>query len=67
MTTSAGVASRRAALALCTVLAMSATPASAQSRYEPTSLNLAARAWFQDARFGLFIHWGIHSVLQDGE
>jgi alpha-L-fucosidase len=52
---------------LIPVLAMTATPASAQSRYEPTPANLAARAWFQDARFGLFIHWGVYSLLQDGE
>lgn len=29
--------------------------------------NLAARQWFQDAKFGLFIHWGVYSLLQDGE
>ena len=23
--------------------------------------------WFQDAKFGLFIHWGVYSVLSDGE
>ncbi len=23
--------------------------------------------WFQDAKFGLFIHWGVYSVLGDGE
>ena len=23
--------------------------------------------WFQDARFGLFVHWGVYSVLGDGE
>ncbi len=36
-------------------------------RYEPTRENLEAREWFQDARFGLFIHWGVYSVLGDGE
>jgi alpha-L-fucosidase len=35
--------------------------------YTPTPENLAAREWFQDARFGLFIHWGVYSVLGDGE
>lgn len=35
--------------------------------YEPTPENRANRAWFQDARFGLFIHWGVYSVLGDGE
>ena len=29
--------------------------------------NLKARDWFQDAKFGLFIHWGVYSVLGDGE
>lgn len=24
-------------------------------------------AWFQDARFGMFIHWGVYSVLRNGE
>jgi alpha-L-fucosidase len=45
-----------------------ATPAPAQTAaYTPTPQNLAARRWFQDARFGLFVHWGVYSVLGDGE
>jgi len=39
----------------------------AQSQYQPTSENLEARRWFQDAKFGLFVHWGVYSVLGDGE
>ena len=39
----------------------------AQQPYAPTQENLAARSWYQDAKFGMFIHWGISSVLQDGE
>src|SRR5512140_1381553 len=39
----------------------------AQTSYKPTPANLAAREWFQDAKFGLFIHWGVYSVLGDGE
>ncbi len=35
--------------------------------YTPSPENLAARAWYQDAKFGMFIHWGPSSVLQDGE
>ncbi len=31
--------------------------------YKPTPENLAAREWFQDAKFGLFVHWGVYSVL----
>jgi alpha-L-fucosidase len=39
----------------------------AQSQYQPTPENLEARRWFQDAKFGLFVHWGVYSVLGDGE
>jgi alpha-L-fucosidase len=39
----------------------------AQSNYQPTKENLASRQWFQDAKFGLFVHWGVYSVLADGE
>jgi len=35
--------------------------------YRPTDANLQAREWFQNARFGMFIHWGVYSVLGDGE
>src|SRR5438067_3621249 len=50
-------------------LSLSAWPArtAAQAGYQPTQSNLEARRWFQDARFGLFIHWGVYSVLGDGE
>lgn len=37
------------------------------TKYVPTPENEKARAWFQDARFGLFIHWGVYSILGDGE
>lgn len=39
----------------------------AQAGYQPTKENLEARRWFQDAKFGLFIHWGVYSVLSKGE
>ena len=39
----------------------------AQTTEPPSPENLAARTWFQDAKFGLFIHWGIYSVLGAGE
>ena len=41
--------------------------ASAQEGYTPAPENLKARAWFQDARFGLFIHWGAYAVRGEGE
>ena len=40
---------------------------SSQTNYTPTPENLKSREWFQDARFGMFIHWGVYSVLGDGE
>ena len=39
----------------------------AQTSYQPAPANLEARRWFQDAKFGMFIHWGVYSVLGDGE
>ncbi len=35
--------------------------------YQPSEANLKAREWFEDASFGMFIHWGVYSVLGDGE
>lgn len=40
-------------------------PVCAQT-YEPAPENLAARQWFQDAKFGMFIHWGVYSVMGGG-
>lgn len=52
-------------VAACLVLAESS--AVAQSSYTPAPENLQARQQFQDAKFGMFIHWGVYSVLGDGE
>lgn len=35
--------------------------------YVPSKENLDAREWFQQAKFGLFVHWGVYSLLGDGE
>lgn len=35
-----------------------------EQSYQPTEQNLQAREWFQDSKFGLFIHWGPYSVLE---
>ena len=43
-----------------------AGPVAAQA-YQPAPANLESRRWFQDAKLGLFIHWGISSQLEDGE
>jgi alpha-L-fucosidase len=39
----------------------------AQPGYTPSPENLKSREAFQDRRFGMFIHWGIYSLLGDGE
>ncbi len=48
-------------LSLCGLIA------SAQQVYTPSEENLKARAEFEKARFGMFIHWGASSSLCDGE
>jgi len=53
--------------ATVSLLAAFLVPAALRGQYEPTPENLEAREWFQDAKFGMFIHWGIYSLLQDGE
>src|SRR5258708_2877255 len=50
-------------LAVC----FAASTLSAQTAYRPSPDNLKARQDFQDAKFGMFIHWGVYSVLGDGE
>ncbi len=48
------------------LLLISVILVNAQS-YTPTASNLEARKWFNDARFGLFIHWGPFSIPGSGE
>ncbi|MBV9762289.1 MAG: alpha-L-fucosidase [Acidobacteriaceae bacterium] len=48
----------------CLLLAP-APPLAAAQHYEPTWNSLDSRpnpSWFQDAKFGIFIHWGVYSV-----
>ena len=51
---------------LVSLLLVSVAAVQAQT-YQPTPENLAARQAFQDRKFGLFIHWGLSSVLGAGE
>lgn len=39
----------------------------AQQKYVPAAENLRNRVEFQDMKFGVFIHWGIYSMMADGE
>lgn len=41
--------------------------ASAQQTYTPDERNLVSRKTFQDNKYGMFIHWGLSSVLGNGE
>ena len=52
---------------ITTLLFLNLYTALAQASYKPSEANLENRAWFQDAKFGLFIHWGVYSILGDGE
>lgn len=39
----------------------------AQTSYTPTAENLKAREEFRDGKFGIFLHWGLYSMLATGE
>ena len=36
-------------------------------KYQPSAENLEAREHFQDNKFGIFLHWGLYSMLAAGE
>ena len=40
---------------------------SARAAYVPSAENMEARTEFQDAKFGIFLHWGLYSMLGTGE
>mgnify|MGYP003336499060 CR=1 FL=1 len=46
---------------------VSAQKSDTSQKYIPSEENLIAREWFKEAKFGLFIHWGVYSILGDGE
>jgi len=52
---------------LATFIFVFLSPVMGQSGYQPSPENLQARREFQDMKFGMFIHWGVYSVLGDGE
>ena len=58
-------------LSRCAVIACAAIvlplALTGQSSHQPSPENLKSREWFEQARFGMFIHWGIYSLLGDGE
>ncbi len=57
----------RIGICLCLILnTLASAPLFSQADYVPSASNLEAREWFQDAKFGLFIHWGVYSVMGGG-
>jgi alpha-L-fucosidase len=52
-------------LRLANLIALATLTCTAQTRYEPKWESLDKRPtpeWFLDAKFGIFIHWGVYSV-----
>ena len=58
---------RTAVVALIFLAAVCWSCAAVGQSYQPSESNLKARQWFQDAKFGMFIHWGVYSVPGRGE
>ncbi|MGQ0702688.1 MAG: alpha-L-fucosidase [Gemmatimonadales bacterium] len=57
----------RALLVLAAVSPAISPSVAAQATDSVPPERLAAREWFRDARFGMFIHWGVYSLLGQGE
>ena len=57
---------RWGSIALGALLVTVSVRALAQSPQVPAE-RVASRAWFRDAKFGMFIHWGVYSQLGEGE
>jgi alpha-L-fucosidase len=63
------MAERRILLLAILLAATPVTPSRAAAQ-APEAINpqrSAAREWFRDARFGLFVHWGVYGLLGHGE
>ena len=59
-----------AALAAAAVMTVIPTLRAADVRYEPKWESLDKRPcpqWFLDAKFGIFLHWGVYSVPAWGD
>lgn len=47
--------------------AMGTAQAQVPASYTPAPENIEARQHFQDEKFGIFLHWGLYSMLATGE
>ena len=55
-------------LALCSTGSMYGQPSGQEEAgYTPTRENMESREQFRDDRLGIFIHWGVYSMLATGE
>ena len=54
-----------ASLLVCGPALVAAQEVTSSNR-EPDA-NARARRWFEDAKFGMFVHWGVYSLLGKGE
>src|SRR5205085_9351817 len=57
--------SMKSLFSLFTVLSLSLISLNSYPQYLPTWESLDSRPvppWFKDAKFGIFIHWGVYSV-----
>ena len=59
-------AAKRRLIAFFLALFTGAASLGAQKAEAPPE-RVAARTWYQDAKFGMFIHWGVYSQLGEGE
>ena len=51
---------------LCLLL-LGLFPAVKSQTYQATEENLKSRQEFRDNKFGIFLHWGLYSMLATGE
>ncbi|MEJ7558866.1 MAG: alpha-L-fucosidase [Pedobacter sp.] len=58
---------KRNVLIIALLLVLTNADAQQYSNYVPSASNLKAREKFLDMKFGLFVHWGVYSILADGE
>lgn len=52
---------------LISILALLLLCLQIQAQYQPSEENLKARSEFQDRKFGVFLHWGVYSMMGQGE
>jgi len=54
-------------LLLCGIAALLFQPTPSRAQEPVPAERVAAREWYRDAKFGMFIHWGVYSLLGSGE